>query len=242
MQAQKLIEHFVAKQVIGLGGLKKIDIFKYVWSSLLDTHNKMDLLSHNLDPVGMKDLITYFGFDLVKFNWTNPSGHWRYNLSKPHERGAFMKFVAINRLESTFSEFKSGREDTSRQEIGSTFGMHLYGKTEKYVVYHNIWPSEATQAALEESATADTPLIPFTIDRYFVDRVPYRGIIEFDYVSTRRPEQEAAELRLEAGKTVDEDVDFDIAIVPLSAEDAANSSDSSMGEEHVPTHLVTVVG
>ena len=59
LQAQKLIEHFVEKQVIGLGGLKKIDIFKYVWSSLLDTQNKMDLLSYNLDPPRMKDLITF---------------------------------------------------------------------------------------------------------------------------------------------------------------------------------------
>lgn len=222
MQAQKLIEHFVEKQVIGLGGLKKIDIFKYVWSSLLDTQNKMDFLSYNLDSARMKDLITYFGFDLFKFNWTNPSGHWRFNLGKPNERGAFMKFVAINRLESGFSEFKSGREDTSQSGDWFNFRNASYnGKTERDVVYHNIWPSDATTAAMEESTAGDMPPTPFTIDRYFVDRVPYRGIIEFDYVSTRRPEQEAAELRIEAGKTAIVEDDFDIANVPLSAEDAA---------------------
>ena len=59
-----------------------------MWSSLL-VSNKMDLLSHNLDPVGMKDLITYFGFDLFKFNWTNPSGHWNI-ISANHMKEAHL--------------------------------------------------------------------------------------------------------------------------------------------------------
>ena len=135
-----------------------------------------------------------------------------------------MKFVAINRLESRFSEFKSGRDDTS--QTGDWFNFRnasFNGKTEKDAVYRSILPSEATVAATEESTTADTPPTPFAIDRYFVDKVPYRGVIEFDYVSTRRPEQEAAELRIEAGKVMDVEDDFDIANIPLSAEDAAGS-------------------
>ena len=72
-----------------------------------------------------------------------------------------MKFVAINRLESRFSEFKSGRDDTS--QTGDWFNFRnasFNGKTEKDAVYRSILPSEATVAATEESTTADTPPTP----------------------------------------------------------------------------------
>lgn len=114
-QAQRMIDNFTKKNVIGIGGLKKSDVIKKVWSRLLDTHNKIDFLLHNLpDESRRTEIINYFGFDMFKFNWTNPSGHWRFKLDTPEQRNTFMKFVAINRLESTFSELKSGREDTSQ--------------------------------------------------------------------------------------------------------------------------------
>ena len=51
-QAQDMIDFFVAKQVIGLGGLSKVDVISSVWARLLDTENMFDLLMCNLDQAG----------------------------------------------------------------------------------------------------------------------------------------------------------------------------------------------
>lgn len=232
-QAQRMIDNFTKKNVIGIGGLKKTDVIKIVWSRLLDTHNQIDFLIYNLPSWGRRtEIINYFGFDMFKFNWTNPSGHWRFKLDVPEQRNTFMKFVAINRIESTFSEFKSGREDTSQTGDWFNFRNATYdGQGTKDAVDAILNPpnpgddaGEGEGAAANPNAVlgpTDVPPARFIIDRDFVENVPYRGTIEFDYVSTRRPEQETAEYLIDKGMPVEED-GFDVNDIPVSADDAAN--------------------
>jgi hypothetical protein len=226
-QAQNIIDNFMKKNVIGIGGLKKNDVIKQVWSRLLDTQNKIDFLMYNLpDESHRTQIINYFGFDMFKFNWTNPSGHWRFNLDLPAQRNTFMKFVALNRLESQFSETKSGRDDTSQAGDWFNFRNASYnGQSNLDAVMAILHPKDVrsedeANGNPNNTNTTDAPPLSFAIDREFVENVPYRGVIEFDYVSTRRPEQESLELKEEKGLLVEVD-DFDMDDIPVTAEDAA---------------------
>lgn len=49
-----------------------------------------------------------------KFNWKNPTGHWRLNLEDKEQRSIMMQIIAINAVESEFSKSHSGRGDTSQ--------------------------------------------------------------------------------------------------------------------------------
>jgi len=106
-------------------------------------------------------------FDVFKFNWANPTGHWRFDLSDRMQRIIMLKLMAINEVESDFSRRKSGRGDTSQE--GNWFN------------FRNCYYS------LSEETDKDS----FVIDRAFLDKLPTEGVLEFDYVSTRRPLQDA---------------------------------------------------
>lgn len=97
-----------------------------------------------------------------RFNWSNPTGTWKLNLSDKTQRSIMMKIIAINNSESEFSRSLSGRGDTSQQ--GNWF---------------NFRNSKITRA------TGETQEI--VIDKEFVKNLPASGQIFFDYVSTRRP-------------------------------------------------------
>ena len=65
-QAQSIINHFIEKQVIGLGGLKTVDIITAIWSRLLDPQNMVEFLMKNIDSIEIrKGLILGMGFDLL---------------------------------------------------------------------------------------------------------------------------------------------------------------------------------
>ena len=193
-QAQSVIDHFVEKQVIGIGGLKKIDVVTAMWNRLLDPENMIPFLMKNLTtPESLKTLIYNMSVDIFKFNWVNPTGHWRFNLANRAQRLCMTKFIAINRLESEHSERKSGREDTSQQGDWYNFRNATYeGPPLPYM--------EAKKSPVEETAeggagAAVTPEVPFMVDKEFTENMPVVGMIEFDYVSTRRPMQVSLSLR-----------------------------------------------
>lgn len=106
-----------------------------------------------------------------KFNWLNPTSHWCLNLADKTERAIMMQLVAINNFESDYSKQSSGRGDTSQH--GNWFNF----RNEKF--------SGAPSSTA--STIAGATVKDFFIDRDFVRNLPTSGTIEFDYVSTMRP-------------------------------------------------------
>ena len=88
----------------------------------------------------LKYLYTALTFEKFRFNWLNPTGHWRLNLADRLQRSVMMRLSAINHDESEYSRLQSRRGDTSQwvskfslliflcsdwkvREIGTTFEM-----------------------------------------------------------------------------------------------------------------------
>jgi hypothetical protein len=161
-QAQNMIERFKKKKTIGDGGLAVMDLLCSLWKYLIDTENMFDFLCLNLEMDKRRDLIYALTMKRYKFNWLNPTGHWRLNLADKVERAIMMQLIAINNSESEFSKLLSGRMDTSQQ--GNWYNF----RNEKFTASNN----------------QTTEII---IDREFIKNLPSNGIVEFDYVSTMRP-------------------------------------------------------
>ncbi len=187
-QAQGIINHFLEKQVIGIGGLKKVDIIVAVWGRLLDPQNMVDFFLKNINSKAENSRIMLsMGFDLFKFNWINPTGRWRFNLEDENQRTCMLKFITINAIESEFSEKRSGREDTSQMEDWSNF---------RNATYEGGIDNDDIDTELDQAQTqSDDKFVfkPFVIDKEFRENLPYVGIVEFDYVSTKRPMQDHKE-------------------------------------------------
>jgi len=162
-QSQSIINAFVKHKIIGSGGLRKIDILACTWTRLLDTENMYDFMCANIQPSERRTLINEVSIDEYKFNWTNPTGHWRLNLENRKQLFVMMKLISINGQEAEFSQKKSGREDTSQE--GNWFNFR--------------------NAKLITRKGASNMII----DQSYVDNLPRSGIIDFDYVSTTRPGQ-----------------------------------------------------
>lgn len=160
-QAQDLIQYFMENQIIGSGGLRKMDILACTWTHLIDTKNMYDFMVMNIPKRERRALINEVTIDEFKFNWTNPTGHWRLNLENRSQLYVMLKLIAINKLESDYSRNESGRGDTSQE--GNWFNFR-------------------NAMVVTQKRSKD-----ITIDQEFVDNLPKSGIISFDYVSTTRP-------------------------------------------------------
>jgi len=122
-----------------------------------------DFMCANIQASERRTLINEVSIDEYKFNWTNPTGHWRLNLENRKQLFVMMKLISINGQEAEFSQKKSGREDTSQE--GNWFNFR--------------------NAKLITRKGASNLII----DQTYVDNLPRSGIIDFDYVSTTRPGQ-----------------------------------------------------
>ena len=178
VQATKVIDTFIEKQTIGLGGLRTFDVVCALWSNLIDVQNAYPFLCKYIDMDDRKKLIHALGVDIFKFNWYNPTGHWRFNLENTLHRTTMMKFVAINRVESKFSQRKSRREDTSQEDNWFNFRNATYSEF-----------SNPDEEVVPGAADGIEVQKYFIIDETFIQNLPYSGVIEFDYVSTKRPFQ-----------------------------------------------------
>ncbi len=178
-QAQHIINAFVKRKIIGSGGIGKIDILACTWTRLLDTENMYDFMCANIPASERRSLINKVSIDEYKFNWTNPTGHWRLNLENRKQLLVMMKLISINGQEAEFSRLRSGRDDTSQE--GNWFNF----RNSKLI-----------------TSKGTTNLV---IDQTYVDNLPRTGIIDFDYVSTTRPGQ--ALLDAKDDKTVGPEAD-----------------------------------
>jgi hypothetical protein len=156
-QAQDLIDILEDRRLIGPGGISKVDLFLSIWSNIIDTVNMYDFMYDNLDSEERLHLQHSLTLEKFKFNWINPTGHWRFDLSNRIQRNVFMQIIAHNAVESKFSELKSKRNDTSQH--GNWFNF----RNEKYNNHEII------------------------IDMEFIKNIPWNGYLEFDYVTTSRP-------------------------------------------------------
>ena len=84
-------------------------------SELIDTKNMYDFMVLNILKRDRRALINEVTIDEFKFNWTNPTGHWRLNLENRSQLYVMLKLIAINKLESDYSRDESGRGDTSQE-------------------------------------------------------------------------------------------------------------------------------
>lgn len=175
-QVQEVMQYFIENQIIGTGIVRKMDVLACTWTHLIDTRNMHDFMVKNIPKNERRSLINEVSIDEYRFNWTNPTGHWRLNLGMRRQLFVMMKLVSINKVESDFSKDskQSGRENTSQE--GTWFNF----RNAKFVT-----PRGSKN---------------IVIDQDFVDHLPRTGILDFDYVSTTRPgaphmvEQEFIEL------------------------------------------------
>lgn len=128
-----------------------------VWSKLIDTENKYDFLCFNLAKNERTTLTSILTFEQFKFNWVNPTGHWRIDLGNKMQRSVMMQIIAINNSESDFSKNHSRRGDTSQKGNWYNFRNEMFNG------------------------------VDITIDKEYIDNLPPTGTLEFDYVSTTRP-------------------------------------------------------
>ena len=72
-------------------------------------------MCRNLDHEERHQLSHAMSFEKFKFNWVNPTGHWRLDLSNRAQRGVMNQIAALSIVEAEFSEHHSKRGDTSQK-------------------------------------------------------------------------------------------------------------------------------
>jgi len=98
-RSRRHFNHFMDKQVIGIGRLKKVDATVAIWSHLLDPDNMVPFFLCNIDTMkDRKKIILRMGFDLFKFNWSKPTDHWRFNLENKNQPIDMFKFITVNTI------------------------------------------------------------------------------------------------------------------------------------------------
>eukprot|EP00603_Paraphysomonas_imperforata_P008260 CAMPEP_0114432380 /NCGR_PEP_ID=MMETSP0103-20121206/11125_1 /TAXON_ID=37642 ORGANISM="Paraphysomonas imperforata, Strain PA2" /NCGR_SAMPLE_ID=MMETSP0103 /ASSEMBLY_ACC=CAM_ASM_000201 /LENGTH=1408 /DNA_ID=CAMNT_0001602053 /DNA_START=145 /DNA_END=4371 /DNA_ORIENTATION=- len=113
-QAQDLIDILDDRRLLGPGGISVVEFFRCIWSNIIDTQNIYDFMYHNLDDSERISLMHLLSFEKFKFNWINPTGHWRLDLSNRVQRSVMMQLIALNIVESKASK-KARRGDTSQK-------------------------------------------------------------------------------------------------------------------------------
>lgn len=135
-----------------------MNVVQFVWENIVDTANKHDFLCRNLDDEEKLQLGYEITFEKLKFNYINPTGHWRLDMANRVQRSVMMQLLALNTIESQFSEKLSKRGDTSQKGNYSNFRNERLNRAQETI-----------------------------IDIELVTSLGYSGVLEFDYVSTTRP-------------------------------------------------------
>lgn len=54
---------------------------------MVDANNLYDFLSHNVDYSARRDVVNILTHERFKFNWDNPTGHYRLEMDKKVDDG-----------------------------------------------------------------------------------------------------------------------------------------------------------
>ncbi|TMW68110.1 hypothetical protein Poli38472_007782 [Pythium oligandrum] len=136
-----------------------VEIVGRLWSCLVDGECVFDFLQTHLTAPERRRLIDTFGVSMIQFTCANPTGHWSLDLGDRGQRKLAMWFTIINAHEANISaEIHSKRTDSS--QYGKSFNWRnvRYNRKNMRLTYE------------------------------FFDRLPFTGLLEFDYVSTVRHE------------------------------------------------------
>ena len=107
------------------GAITAAKMVEILWVGLLDDSNKFDFLLANSNARERRDIANSLSFEVFKFNRSNPTSHWRIDLSNRAQRALFLQIVDINTEEAFFSRYHSGRGDTS-QRVSSKWQYQWY--------------------------------------------------------------------------------------------------------------------
>jgi hypothetical protein len=164
-QVQRFIDRLIHLGILGMSGINIKHIIVSFWSGIIDSENKYDFFCKNVrSEVARREVIYAMKLEKFRFDWKNPTGHWRLDLALPTSREVMNYFVALNNAESEFGKTKSGREDTSQKNNWFNFRNETY----------------------------DLQKDNFVFTKEFLSKLPNTGILEFDYVSTTRPQKYAS--------------------------------------------------
>ncbi|EGZ11497.1 hypothetical protein PHYSODRAFT_516350 [Phytophthora sojae] len=144
--------------------LPKLELLGRLWPCLIDGDNVFSFLQQHLTQAEQWKLIDRFGPVTMQFSTANPTGHWTLTLRDTRHRKLALWFASLNAHHAaTLARYHPKRTDCSQ------YGRGFYWRN----VFFNQKPIQLTYT--------------------FFDRLPYEGILEFDYVSPIRPEDKYIE-------------------------------------------------
>lgn len=53
-----------------------------VWNRVVDVGNLYDFMSRNVEHAARRDVVNILTHERFKFNWNNPTGHYRLEMEK----------------------------------------------------------------------------------------------------------------------------------------------------------------
>lgn len=74
-----------------------------VWNRVIDVGNLYDFMSRNVEHAARRDVVNIITHERFKFNWNNPTGHYRLEISRkvtPRHRESRMVSVTMSTLPS----------------------------------------------------------------------------------------------------------------------------------------------
>ncbi|ETV69405.1 hypothetical protein, variant 1 [Aphanomyces astaci] len=142
-----------------LGSIDVVDVVARTLPCIVDGTQTLPFLLRHLSFSDQNRLMSSHGVQVLQFNPLNPTGKWTLDMCDRIHRKLAVWFSMINRDEAA----ESARRVAYR------------GNTSQRGTYANFRNEKFNGKAIELT------------DRFF-DGLPAKGILEFDYVSTRRPE------------------------------------------------------
>ncbi|CAM9330153.1 unnamed protein product [Ectocarpus sp. 12 AP-2014] len=101
-------------------GIYPRDVVEMVWTRVVDPNNLYDFLSHNVEHSARRDVVNILTHERFKFNWDNPTGHYRLEMQKKSHREIMMLLSMVHSREILQGK-KEGRGDTSQGQNWSNF-------------------------------------------------------------------------------------------------------------------------
>ncbi|CAM9147172.1 unnamed protein product [Ectocarpus sp. 12 AP-2014] len=101
-------------------GIYPRDVVEMVWTRVVDPINLYEFLSHNVEHSARRDVVNILTHERFKFNWDNPTGHYRLEMQKKSHREIMMLLSMVHSREILQGK-KEGRGDTSQGQNWSNF-------------------------------------------------------------------------------------------------------------------------
>ncbi|CAN0433394.1 unnamed protein product, partial [Laminaria digitata] len=101
-------------------GIYPRDVVEMVWTRVVDVGRLYEFLSHNVEHSARRDVINILTHERFKFNWDNPTGHYRLEMNKKSHREIMMLLSMVHSREIEQGK-REGRGDTSQAQNWSNF-------------------------------------------------------------------------------------------------------------------------